>query len=451
MQEKFLSYIAQEHLFNTKEKILLTVSGGVDSIVMCDLFHAAGFAFAIAHCNFQLREQESEGDELFVKEIAEKYAVPFYHTRFDTAAYSKKHKLSIQAAARELRYDWFEKIRIQHHFHYIATAHHEGDVIETFFINLIRGTGISGLRSIVPKQGKIIRPLLFANKKDILIYAAEQKISYREDSSNASDKYLRNKIRHQLMPVLNEFSPVAESSIMQSIEKLRAAEFIYKQTIEEVSSRICIKKNNTIRISIAEIKKLNPVSTYLYELLKPYGFNSSTTSSILKSLNGEPGKLFFGSTHRLIKDRTALILEPFQISEMEEEYVIQKNEIDFMIPGLQFNFSIVSNTAQRAVSKLPDHASVDLDKIKFPLTLRRWKTGDTFYPLGMKGKKKLSDFFTDKKLSLMEKEKIWLLCSEEKIVWVIGMRLDERFKVKERTKTIFHIETIPGSREPDTL
>lgn len=447
MQEKFLSYITQEQLFTAKDKTLLAVSGGVDSVVMCDLFHTSGFPFAIAHCNFQLREQESEGDELFVKELAEKYAVPFHHTRFDTAAYTKKNKLSIQAAARELRYEWFEKIRVQHHYQYIATAHHQGDVIETFFINLIRGTGISGLRSIVPKQGKIIRPLLFANKKDILIYAAEHKITYREDSSNASDKYQRNKIRHHLMPVLNEFSPVAELSIMQSIEKLRAAEFIYKQTIEEVSSKICIKKNNTIRISIAELKKLNPISTYLYELLKPYGFNSSTTSSVLQVLNGEPGKVFFSPTHRLLKDRNTLIMEPFQ-SASEAEYLIQKNENELLIPGVHFNFSVVSNSVNLPVSKLPDQASIDADKLKFPLTLRKWKKGDTFYPLGMKGKKKLSDFFTDKKLSLIEKEATWLLCSEEKIVWVVGLRVDERFKVSGKTKNILLIERVTN---PETV
>lgn len=442
MQEQFLSYISHEHLFTTKDKILLAVSGGVDSVVMCDLFYAAGLPFAIAHCNFQLREDESEGDERFVKEIAEKYAVPFHHIRFDTASYTRKHKLSTQAAARELRYEWFEKIRAQHRYSFIATAHHQGDVIETFFINLIRGTGISGLRSIVPKQGKIIRPLLFANKKDILIYAAEHKVMYREDSSNASDKYLRNKIRHHLIPVLNEFSPVAESSIMQSIENLRAAEFIYKQTIEDVSSRICIQKNNTIRISIAELKKLNPVSTYLYELLKPYGFNSSSAKDILHILSGESGKEFFSDTHRLIKDRNQLIIEPLPDDPTGEEFFISEDQEELKVIGLELHFKTSSNSPSLKVPASPHMAMLDLDKLKFPLKIRKWKTGDVFYPLGMKGKKKLSDFFIDKKLSLIEKENTWLLCSEDKIAWVIGLRVDDRFKIKPSTKKIVLIQRL---------
>lgn len=440
MQQEFLTYIRNEHLFTQKDKILLAVSGGVDSMVMCDLFHAAGFAFAIAHCNFQLREEESNGDELFVKEAAEKYEAPFYHIRFDTVTYTKKNKLSVQAAARALRYEWFEQMRSQHHYHTLATAHHRGDVIETFFINLIRGTGISGLRSIVPKQGKIIRPLLFANKKDILIYAAEHKILYREDSSNSSDKYLRNKIRHHLIPVLNEFSPVAESSIIQSIENLRQVEFIYRETIEEVRSRICTEKNNSIRISISELKKLNPVFTYLYELLKPYGFNSSTTNDILHVLNGEAGREFFGSTHRLIKDRSFLILQPFAGTDHTEEHTINKDDTELHIPGRSFRFHTRSYSNDVSLLKKPEHAMIDLDKLKFPLTFRKWKKGDSFYPLGMKGKKKLSDFFTDKKLSIPEKEDTWLLCSDEEIVWVAGLRLDERFKVSEKTKTVFVVE-----------
>lgn len=440
MQQKFLSYIKQEHLFTSKDRILLAVSGGVDSIVMCELFHTAGVSFAIAHCNFQLREHESDGDELFVKELAEKYAVPFHHKRFDTEAYTKKNKLSIQAAARELRYEWFEKIRSQQSYTCIATAHHQGDVIETFFINLIRGTGISGLRSIVPKQGLVIRPLLFANKKDILIYAAEQKLAYREDSSNASDKYLRNKIRHQLLPVLNEFNPSAESSIIHSIENLRQAEFIYRKAIEEVRSKVCTEKNGIVRISIPELKKLNPVSTYLYELLKPFGFNSSTASDIFTSLNGEPGKEFFGATHRLIKDRNFLIIESLAEEAEEELLVYEDQEVLKIKDDKELHFKTRPNSALLKIPVSTGIAMLDKDKLQFPLEVRKWKKGDVFHPLGLKGKKKLSDFFIDKKLSLPEKEEALLLCSAGKIAWVIGMRLDERFKVKESTKSIFVVE-----------
>lgn len=439
MQEQLLTYIAQEHLFNKKEKILLAVSGGVDSVVLCDLFYKAGLQFAIAHCNFQLRNEESEDDEKFVIKLASHYNVPVHHIRFETITYKKENKLSTQVAARELRYEWFEKIRAEYQYQFIATAHHQGDIIETFFINLIRGTGISGLRSIVPKQGKIIRPLLFTNKNGILAYAEKNKIKYREDSSNASDSYLRNKIRHHLLPVLTEINPSAASSILHSIEKLRDAEFIYKQTIEQMRSKICEEKNGAIHFSISEIQKLNPVDTYLYELLKPFGFNASTTAAILKIADTESGKQFFSSTHRLVKDRNFLIVESISAPEAVNEFFITKQETEFKMPGLALHFQIA--TADKANIPASAHiAAVDLDKLNFPLIIRKWKTGDAFYPLGMKGKKKLSDFFIDKKLSLIEKENSWLLCSGDKIVWIIGRRLDERFKVTDRTKTILIID-----------
>ncbi len=439
MKEQILAYIQQEHLFKLKEKILLTASGGIDSTVLCDLFHKAGLSFGIAHCNFQLRAKESDGDEAFVKKLAAKYKVPFHHIRFDTNTYAKKNKLSIQVAARELRYEWFEKIRSEHSYEYIATAHHQGDVIETFFINLIRGTGISGLRSIVPKQGKIIRPFLFATKKEVLAYAEKNKITYREDSSNASDKYLRNKIRHHLLPVLNEFSPVAEASIIHSIEKLREAEFIYKQTIDDVRSKIAIVQNGFIRISIAELKKLNPVATYLYELLKPYGFNAAATNDIILALSATSGKEFLSHTHRLIKDRTHLVIEPFTTTAHSAQFfIIRKDQTELQVDRFHLRFQLRNSSTDKITTDV-NTALLDADKLNFPLTLRKWKQGDVFQPLGMKGKKKLSDFFIDKKLSLMEKENVWLLCSDEKIVWVIGMRLDDRYKVTSKTKNTLQV------------
>jgi tRNA(Ile)-lysidine synthase len=436
MKERLPEYIKQEDLFNTKDRILLTVSGGVDSVVLCDLFHATGISFGIAHCNFQLRADESSSDEAFVKELAAQYNVPIHHTCFDTEAYAKKNKASIQVAARELRYEWFEKIRAAHSYNYIATAHHQGDVIETFFINLIRGTGISGLRSIVPKQGSIIRPLLFATKKDILAYAEKNKIAYREDSSNASDKYLRNQIRHHLIPVLNELSPLAETSIMHSIENLREAELIYKKAMDNVRTKLCTVRGDEIRISIIELKKLDPVATYLYELLKPYGYNAAKATDIVNAFSAESGKQFLSLTHRLVKDRDFLILEPLITSEVSEEYVIEKNQTEVKIPGSPLQLHFQFTTPKQHISTAASAAAIDLDKLHFPLTIRKWKSGDSFHPLGMKGKKKLSDFFIDKKLSLIEKENTWLLCSGEKIVWIIGMRLDERFKVNEKTQRV---------------
>jgi tRNA(Ile)-lysidine synthase len=446
MHHALLKYIQRENLFKPKDKILLAVSGGVDSVVLCHLFHAAGISFGIAHCNFQLRATESDGDEQFVKELAAKYKTPFYPIRFDTNTYAKQKKVSIQVAARELRYEWFEKIRTHYHYNYIATAHHQGDVIETFFINLIRGTGISGLRSIVPKQGTIIRPLLFATKKSILAYTEKNKITYREDSSNASDKYLRNKIRHHLIPVLNELSPVAETSIVHSIEKLREAEFIYRKAMDDVRSKICSEHGNSIHISIAKLKKSDPVATCLYELLKPYGFNASTVNDVLNALSTESGKQFLSATHRLIKDREFLILESLTIADAPEEYLIEKNQTEFKIPGIPLHLEFQFTTSEHTLPTAASTAAIDLDKLHFPLTIRKWKTGDVFHPLGMKGKKKLSDFFIDKKLSLIEKENTWLLCSGKEIIWVIGMRLDERFKVTSKTQLIIQARVVTAGK-----
>ena len=260
MLNSFTTYIKKEKLFSKTNTILLTVSGGIDSIVMCELFHQAGLKFGIAHCNFQLRGEESDTDELFVEELAEKYDVQFHSVSFNTAAYAKKNKLSIQLAARKLRYDWFEEIRSQFDYNYIATAHHQDDSIETFFINLIRGTGIAGLHGILPKQNSIIRPLLFTNKKEIELFAKKNKLKFREDSSNASDKYVRNKIRHQLIPLLKELNPNIHQTIADDIQRLSETEKVYKKEITNKRSKIITEDRNGIRISIKALKKLNPIA-----------------------------------------------------------------------------------------------------------------------------------------------------------------------------------------------
>jgi tRNA(Ile)-lysidine synthase len=439
MDKAFLSYINQEHLFSPTDSILLTVSGGVDSIVMSELFHKANLNFSIAHCNFQLRKQESEEDELFVKQLAENYNVPVHIIKFNVLAYSKKNKVSIQIAARELRYQWFEEIRLKNNYSYIATAHHQNDAIETFFINLLRGSGISGLRSIVSKQNRIIRPLLFASKQDILKYATNNKLTYREDSSNASDKYLRNKIRHQLIPLLNELNPSFENSITQTLANLHATELIYLTVIEKTKSNYIIKDENGIRISIKKLKKLSPLLTYLYEFLKHYNFNFKVVQEISTSLDTIPGKLFYSATHRLVKDRDFLIIEPItKLAIKQAKYFI--NEKRSSLPELYLFFKVLKNTESVTLTTSPQHAALDYDKLCFPLEIRRWKIGDRFQPLGMKGKKKLSDFFIDKKLSIAEKENMWVLCSAKKIVWVMGLRIDDYFKITSATKKIYLVE-----------
>ncbi len=292
MLQEFIDFIKKEKLFNKKDSILLAISGGSDSVVMCDLFSKAGFKFAIAHCNFKLRGKESDDDEVFVKELAGKLKVSFHTTTFETEKHAKKESISIQMAARELRYNWFEKIRSENKFNYIALAHHQDDVIETFFINLLRGTGISGLHGILPKNACLVRPLLFSSKEQILQYCKENKLKFREDSSNSSVKYTRNKIRHRIVPLLCEINPSFKSTLINNIEHLKFVEKIYNDHLANTAQSIIKHNDNMLAFSINEIEKLNYKSDYLYEFLKPYNFNYATVNDIVHSLNNLSGKIF---------------------------------------------------------------------------------------------------------------------------------------------------------------
>ncbi|MCE3280407.1 MAG: tilS [Bacteroidetes bacterium] len=439
MLKDFIQYIRNEKLCTPGDSILLAVSGGVDSVVMCELFSRSDLNFAVAHCNFQLRNAESEEDCLFVAKLAKKYKVPFHTATFNTADYSKKNKLSIQVAARNQRYDWFEQIRNKEGYSYIATAHHRDDSIETFFINLIRGTGISGLHGILPQQGKLIRPLLFTTKEEIVSYALKNKLKFREDSSNASDKYLRNKIRHSVVPVLKELNPMFDSVLSQNIQHLRDVEKIFRKEIQNKQKELLIIKDKETQIAVKALQQLDPIETYLFEILRPYNFNSSICQKIAASLNKDSGKQFFSSTHRLIKDRDKLIIQEItNVTISDKTTTLKKDQKKIQIDTLRLSFKKLRAGTKFSHSSL--QAALDLDKLRFPLTVRKWKHGDTFQPLGMKGKKKLSDFFIDKKLSLSEKENVWLLLSGDDIAWVIGYRIDDRFKITDETKKIYFAE-----------
>lgn len=439
MLQPFLTFIKKEKLFAPSDKVLLALSGGVDSVVMCGLFHQARIRFGIAHCNFQLRGKESEEDALFAEELAAKYNVPFHSTAFKTEAYAKKNKLSIQAAARELRYEWFETIRKEYTYAVIATAHHRDDSIETFLINLIRGTGIAGLHGILPKHDQIIRPLLFTNKEEISRFAKKSRLDYREDSSNASDKYLRNKIRKNIIPALKKLNPALDSVLMKNIGHLGEVEQILKQEIARKRKEIVRVKNATVCISISKLQQLDPLPTYLFELLKPYNFNSATVEEIISSLDGIPGKKFFSPSHRLIRDRKELIIQKKEeLLPGEEILVVKKNQKKIVTGNLRLSFSRLP--AGTKFSRSEKTASLDLDSLHFPLSIRKWKKGDSFQPFGMKGRKKLSDFFIDQKLSIAEKENTWLLISGNEIAWVIGQRIGDPFRITAKTKKIYFAE-----------
>jgi len=440
MIEAFIKYITTNKLFSPSDKTILAISGGIDSMAMCELFNKADFQFSIAHCNFGLRGKESDEDEMFLKEIAKKLNVDYYCKKFDTKKYASDKGISIQMAARELRFNWFNDLLKNNSpiYKYIATAHHLDDQTETFFINLIRGTGISGLHGIQPKHGNIIRPLLFAKRKEIEDFVDDNKLSFREDSSNKSDKYIRNKIRHKLLPLINEINPEFDNLIQKNIENFKETEEIFKYEITRQRKRIFQEENGITYFSIPELLKLKPLRTYLYEFLKSFNFSISIIEDIINSIKNISGKQFYSPTHRLIKDREYLIITQIQKAEddiifnISEEDKIVIRPIKLTINKIEFNKEIQLRSSKKT-------AMLDFEKIKFPLSIRKWRKGDYFFPFGANSKKKLSDFFIDNKFSIIEKEASWLLCSEEKIVWIIGQRIDNRFRVSKKTKYLLKI------------
>ncbi len=438
---EFLSFIKKERLFLKEDKILLAVSGGIDSVVMCDLFFKSGFKFGIAHCNFGLRGKESEQDEIFVADMAKKYGVNFHNIKFETEEEAKKQGLSIQMAARKLRYDWFDKIRTEHNYKYISIAHHRDDSIETYFINLLRGTGIAGLRGILPSKNFLVRPLLFTSRDQIVNHCKNNELEYREDSSNLSDKYLRNNLRLNIIPMLKELNPNISETIAQDMNRLREMEEIYFDSIEEKKQSIFrLDDNDNKRIAINELKKLHPIKSYLFEFLSPYNFNIQTIENIINSFEKTSGKLFFSSSHQILKDRDELILSSIK-EKLNEESLISENQNNVFSP-IPLKITRENFSEKFEIQKSKHIACIDEEKLKFPLLIRKWRNGDYFYPLGMSTKKKLSDFFIDLKLSLKEKEDVYLVESDKKICWIIGYRIDNRFKVTENTKKIFKIESV---------
>ena len=434
MLEKFQNYIIQNFQFLIKKKLLLATSGGLDSMVMVDLFHKLPFEIAIAHCNFQLRGLESFEDQKFIQDYAKTNEIKLFLTQFDTEAFANDYKLSIQVAARDLRYNWFYEILETENYDYILTAHHADDNLETFLIHLVRGTGIDGLTGIPSQNGKVIRPLLIFSRSEIEQYAGDNAIEWREDSSNASDKYLRNKIRHNLVPILKELNPEFLSSFHKTQTYLQESRAMVDDASILVYQQVAKEKGTEIHFDLKQVKKLPNYRTYLYHWFNDYGF--SAWDDIYDLVDGQSGKQVFSSEFRLLKNRDFLILSPLNSQDENEEYFINKNQKEVNVP-LNLSFAGV-----KAISNVSNTCIfVDEDKLWYPLVLRRWKDGETFQPLGMEGKsKKVSKFFKDEKLSLIEKEKSWLLCSDKEIVWIVGIRQDERFKIKNTTKNILKIQ-----------
>lgn len=445
MLEQFQAYINRYHLIAEGEKVILALSGGIDSMVLMDLLLKAKVEFVAAHCNFHLRGEESNGDDWFVRRFAEKRGIQCFVKHFETEKYATNHGISIEMAARDLRYGWFEQLRQELGCDKIAVAHHADDQAETFFINLLRGAGLNGLKGMKPHNGVIIRPLLWASREQIRKYAVENHIVWREDHTNVESVYLRNRIRNQLLPVFDELQPKARHGLYKSLEHLSAENELYRSLLKEKLVQIVERDGEIQRLPYSKIIKAEvpePVEgpTYsfqlLFEWLRQYGFNTDQCHFIFDAIGTGIGNQYCSTTHRLVIGRDELQL--FEIKEdSNDEIQIEIGEEKILSP-VHLCFSKLEKTPDFVIDKSPIVAQLDFDKLKFPLTLRRWRHGDRFHPFGMKGSKLLSDFFVDQKFSEYQKQNVWLLVSaDDDILWVVGYRIDDHFKIGNDTKTVF--------------
>ncbi len=439
MFDRFLNYISSQKLFSSQHKILLTVSGGMDSMVMAKLFAKAGFDFGIAHCNFKLRGAESDGDAEFVQKFAHELNVPYFEKEFETQLFAAEHQLSIQQAARELRYSWFEQLIGETDFDFYATAHHFDDQIETFFINLFRGTGVSGLRGILPKNGRCVRPLLFASRMEIEDYAKLHSVVFREDSSNIKDDYLRNRIRHHVPPALERTKPDFRTGFGLTFDNLAQTEAFVKNQMETIAENLISEEDGYWKIDLKLLQNQQPLPFILFELLKPFNFNFENVLMMVEAFGKTPGKSFLSHSHKALLDRDYLLIFDLKNEDTSPEiFLVSENDEEVLEPVELIIKKIVFSN-EYAMDKRKNVAQLDLDKLKFPLQIRKPVTGDYFYPLGLGGRKKLSDFFTDEKFTAIQKLNTWLLLSEGEIAWVIGHRPDDRFKITPDTKSMMKI------------
>lgn len=427
-------YISEHQLLGEGAKVIVGVSGGADSVALLDILHSLKYECIVAHCNFHLRGEESNRDAFFVEELCEKFKFKYERIDFDTEAYAAIHSISIEMAARDLRYNWFEQLRVIHLADRIAVAHHRDDSVETILLNLIRGTGIRGLTGIAPQNGYVVRPLLSVSREEIIDYLKDRKLSYVDDSTNSEDLYTRNKIRLNIIPLLETINPSAKESIIRTAENLSQVETVYRYYIEQVKADIF--KDDAIDLRKL-IQYIEPEAV-LYEILTPYKFNPATIRQIFESLISQPGKIFYSETHKLVRDRESFILK--KRNNISVESFTIREEDSFITYPLKMNVEVIKKESPFEIEKNNNILYVDKNKVQYPLTIRRWRQGDWFIPFGMKGKKKISDYFTDQKYSLFDKEEAWLLCSGDDIVWIAGKRSDDRFKVDKSTTEVLKIQ-----------
>lgn len=418
-------YIEEKHLFTLRDKVLVALSGGADSVALLRVLLALGYQCEAAHCNFHLRAEESDRDECFVRQLCKELGVTLHVTHFDTTAYSARHHISIEMAAREMRYEWFERLRKERGMAVVAVAHHRDDSVETFLLNLVRGAGINGLKGISPKNGAIVRPLLEVNREDIISYLKYLHQDYVTDSTNLQDEYMRNKIRLNVLPLLRELNPSVSESIAETAVRLTDVSLIYNKEIEAGKQRVM---KDAGRIQISHLMAEAAPAALLFEILHPLGFNSGQVKDIFRSLSGQSGKRFVSAQWEVLRDRTELLIQPGGY---------ESNASVECIPELVME--TVELTPGFVIPRDKEIACLDADKLVQPLTVRKWRKGDKFVPFGMKGKKNVSDYLTDRKFSLFQKEKQYVVCSGDEIVWLVGERSDNRYRVTEETTKVLII------------
>lgn len=435
MLRQFKQFVNQNRLFNHSHSLLAAVSGGADSVVMLHLLAQCRLKVAVAHCNFQLRGADADGDEEFVRQLAAKYQMPFFSIRFNTLAYADEHRLSVEMTARELRYNWFAQLAAEHHFDRILTAHHLNDNIETLLLNLTRGTGINGLVGISAVNGNIARPLLFATRNQIEKYARLNNLAFRTDCTNLTDDYQRNIVRHRVVPVLKELNPSFEERMLKNFKHIRQAADIYNWYIDKAKAEVLKNTGSGCTIDAEKLLQQPFAEPVLYECLKPFGFNGAQVEDAMKNIGQKSGCTFSSGSHRLLVDRSQIIIEPIEHTEFESIVIESPQNIDSL--GIKMK---VVPAADFVLDKRRCVACIDLDKLSFPLTIRRWQHGDFFYPIGMSKAQKLSDFFVNNKVNVFEKERAMVLTSGEQIAWIIGYRPDNRFKISDKTQRVLVVE-----------
>ena len=426
---KIQEFIESNKLLELNDKpVIVGLSGGSDSVVLLDILKNLGYNCIAAHCNFHLRSDESNRDELFVRNLAEHKQIKLLTIDFQTIEYAEANNISIEMAARDLRYDWFEKLRIEFDAQAIATGHHLDDNFETVLLNFTRGTGIKGMTGIPVRNGNVVRPLLNTSRADIKQHIEENNLQFVEDSTNNSTDIVRNKFRHIIIPALEEINPSFKNTCSQTIQNLKGAYNIFNNEIKRIQDKVCTYQQNTLIISIKHLLEEQEINTVLYEILKDYDFNSTHIRQIVDSLNSESGKIFSSKTHTLLKDRKNLIIKAIS------------NNSDLEFNNIKLKSEFFKKDGSFVLSRDNNIIHLDAKKINYPLTIRRWEAADYFYPLGMKGKKKISDFLIDLKINRFNKENTLIVLSENKIVWVVGYRIDDRFKVTENTTDIMELK-----------